>query len=99
MLLLAQKSPDSTLSSNQGTTGMAVNNTEHSPLTAFLMEWYSVHLHLLGEATHSSILAWKIPWMEDPGGLLSMVSQELDMTGATFHGYFPSPRSARLLIP
>ena len=42
MLLLAQKSPDSTLSSNQGTTGMAVNNTEHSPLTAFLMEWYSV---------------------------------------------------------
>ena len=40
MLLLAQKSPDSTLSSNQGTTGMAVNNTEHSPLTAFLMERY-----------------------------------------------------------
>ena len=23
-------------------------------------------------ATHSSILAWKIPWMEEPGGLLSM---------------------------
>ena len=22
--------------------------------------------------THSSILAWKIPWTEDPGGLLSM---------------------------
>ena len=22
-------------------------------------------------ATHSSILAWKIPWMEEPGGLLS----------------------------
>ena len=23
-------------------------------------------------ATHSSILAWKIPWMEDPGRLQSM---------------------------
>ena len=23
-------------------------------------------------ATHSSILAWKIPWMEEPGGLQSM---------------------------
>ena len=26
-------------------------------------------------ATHSSILAWKIPWMEKPGGLQSMGSQ------------------------
>ena len=26
-------------------------------------------------APHSSILAWKIPWMEDPGVLPSMVSQ------------------------
>ena len=25
--------------------------------------------------THSSILAWKIPWMEEPGGLLSIGSQ------------------------
>ena len=23
-------------------------------------------------ATHSSILAWKIPWTEEPGGLLSI---------------------------
>ena len=27
-----------------------------------------------GMATHSSILAWKIPWMEEPGGLQSMGS-------------------------
>ena len=27
-------------------------------------------------ATHCSILAWKIPWMEEPGGLQSMGSQE-----------------------
>jgi len=31
-------------------------------------------------ATHSSILAWKIPWTEEPGGLQSMESQESDMT-------------------
>ena len=28
-------------------------------------------------ATHSSILAWRIPWMEDPGGLQSMDSQRV----------------------
>ena len=28
-----------------------------------------------GLATHSSILAWKIPWTTDPGGLQSMGSQ------------------------
>ena len=26
-------------------------------------------------ATHSNILAWKIPWTEEPGGLQSMGSQ------------------------
>ena len=28
-----------------------------------------------GLATHSSILAWRIPWTEEPGGLQSMRSQ------------------------
>ena len=27
-------------------------------------------------ATHSSILAWEIPWTEEPGGLESMGSQK-----------------------
>ena len=27
-----------------------------------------------GMATHSSILAWEIPWIEEPGGLQSMGS-------------------------
>ena len=31
-------------------------------------------------ATHSNILAWRIPWIERPGGLHSMGSQESDMT-------------------
>ena len=28
-------------------------------------------------ATHSSILAWRIPWTEEPGGLQSMRSQRI----------------------
>ena len=31
-------------------------------------------------ATHSSILAWRIPWTEGPGGLQCMVSQRVRMT-------------------
>ena len=30
-----------------------------------------------GMATHSSILAWKIPWIEEPGGLQSMGLQRV----------------------
>ena len=30
-----------------------------------------------GMATHSGILAWRIPWTEDPGGLQSMGSQRV----------------------
>ena len=33
-----------------------------------------------GMATHSSILAWKIPWTEELGGLQSMGLKESDMT-------------------
>ena len=36
-----------------------------------------------GMATHSSILAWEIPWTEEPGGLWSMGSHRLDMTEVT----------------
>ena len=31
----------------------------------------------MGMATHSSILAWRIPWTEEPGGLQSMESQRV----------------------
>ena len=35
--------------------------------------------HHLGEemATHASILAWKIPWTEEPSGLQSIWSQRV----------------------
>ena len=31
-------------------------------------------------ATHSSLLAWRTPWTEEPGGLQSMGHRESDMT-------------------
>ena len=34
-------------------------------------------------ATHSSILAWRIPWTEEPGGLLSMGLQRVRHDFAT----------------
>ena len=36
-------------------------------------------------ATHSSILAWKIPWTEEPGGLQSMWSQRVWHDWVTEH--------------
>ena len=33
-----------------------------------------------GTAAYSSILAWKIPWTEEPGRLQSMESKESDTT-------------------
>ena len=38
-------------------------------------------------ATHSSTLAWKIPWTEEPGGLQSMGSLESD-TAERLHFHF-----------
>ena len=34
-------------------------------------------------ATHSSILVWRIPWTEEPGGLQSMGSHRVGYDGAT----------------
>ena len=43
---------------------------------------FTFHFHALEKevATHSNILAWKIPWMEEPDGLQSMGHKESDMT-------------------
>ena len=40
-------------------------------------------------ATHSSILAWKIPWTEDPSGLWSMESQRVGHDWETITFTFP----------
>ena len=36
-----------------------------------------------GVATHSSILAWRIPWTEEPGGLDYSVAKRWDTTEMT----------------
>ena len=37
-----------------------------------------------GMATHSSILSWRIPWTEEPGGVQFTGSKELDTTEVTW---------------
>ena len=39
-----------------------------------------------GMATHSSILAWRIPWTEESGGLQSMGDKESGMAEHAFTG-------------
>ena len=41
-----------------------------------------------GMAAHPSILAWRIPWTEEPGGLQSMGSQSVGHDWATKHTLF-----------
>ena len=49
---------------------------------------FKFHLHALEKAmaSHSSTLAWKIPWTEEPGGLLSMGSAKsrIQLSNFTF---------------
>ena len=55
-------------------------------LVKYLPAMQETHVQFLGRedplekemATHFSILAWRIPWTEEPGRLQSMGSQELD---------------------
>ena len=50
------------------------------------LELYTHYLTLEKEvATHSSILAWKIPWTEKPGGLRSMGSQSWTWLSTVLH--------------
>ena len=46
-------------------------------------------------ATHSSILAWRIPWTEEPGGLQSTGSQRVGPFGS--HSLFSKSVSASVL--
>ena len=48
---------------------------------------FTFHFHALEKemATHPSILAWKIPWIEEPGRLQSKESQRVGNDWATEH--------------
>ena len=57
----------------------------HGIFQAGILEWVAINAGDLGAedplekemATHSSMLAWKIPWMEEPGRLESMGLQRV----------------------
>ena len=49
-------------------------------------------------ATHSSILAWRIPWTEEPGGLQSMGSLESDTTEQLHNDSRPPFRLEKTLV-
>ena len=59
--------------------GVAKSRTQLSDFT------FTFHFHALEKemATHSSVLAWRIPGTGEPGGLLSVGHRELDMTEVT----------------
>ena len=54
--------------------GVTKNRTRLSDFT------FTFHFHALEKemATHSSVLAWRIPWTEEPGGLQSKESQRVE---------------------
>ena len=45
-------------------------------------------------ATHSSALAWKILWREEPGGLQSIDCKESDRNEANEHPLYQAPKSS-----
>ena len=49
-------------------------------------------------ATHSSILAWKTPWTEEPGELQHMGSQRVGHDGATKHACFSMALELRIVF-
>ena len=55
-----------------------------------------INIYLLEKkmATHSSILAWRIPWTKKPGGLQSMGSQRVghDWATNTHNIYISAPQ-------
>ena len=50
-----------------------------------------------GMATHSSVLAWRIPWTEEPDGLQSMGSQRVNMTEHRTWAWFPEDSGPQLI--
>ena len=49
-------------------------------------------------ATHSSILAWRIPWTEEPGGLQSTGSQRVGHDSVRLHCHFHGASQVALVL-
>ena len=83
LLLLPPIPPSIRVFSNESTLRMRWQSSRVSALASFLpkntqgrspLEWTGMEKDM---ATHSSILAWRILWTEEPGGLQSMGSQRV----------------------
>ena len=67
-----------------GMTKDLLNNSQIAQLVKNLPEMQEMWVQFLGQedplekevATHSSFLAWEIPWTEEPGGLQSLELQK-----------------------
>ena len=59
----------------------------HKKLTVLSEHFSALLVHHLEKemATHSSLLAWRTAWTEEPGGLLFMESQRVDSDSVTEH--------------
>ena len=84
----------------------SINPTQWASLVAYIvknlpaMQYIRVDSLEKGMATHSSILAWRIPWREELGKLESMGSQRVEHDWATKHTHSHSTlfREGSLLL-
>ena len=65
-----------------GLQSMGLLRGGHYLATSLSLFTFTFHFHALEKevATHSSVLAWRIPGMGDPGGLPSMGSHMTEVT-------------------
>ena len=70
----------------------------HDWATSILLFTFTLHFHALEKemATHTSVIAWRIPGMGEPGGLPSMGSHRVghdwsDLAVSIYHIFFHSP--------
>ena len=88
VILEPQKIKSATVS-----TSPSICHEVMGPDAMILVFWINAYIYIYMEkemAAHSSILAWKIPWMEEPGGLQSMGSQRVRhdwVTSLSFYIY------------
>ena len=75
--------------------GVAKSRTRLSDFT------FTFHFHALEKemATHSSILAWRIPWTGEPGGLLSMGSHRVGHDWSDLVAAAAVPDTSLRLLP
>ena len=70
--------------------GVMLNDLNIIHICIFVHTYTHTYLYILEKEmmTHSSIIAWEIPWPEEPGGLQSRGSQMLDPTEQLNHQLF-----------